>query len=249
MAAPIIPEVVQLSSHEEVDRIQSDAIRAHAEKLKRPLSILEAGCGQRWMLDLGGLDYTLTGVDLDAAALNIRKTQVCDLDETIVGDLCSIELPPETFDVIYSSFVLEHVPQADRALDNLIKWLRPGGTLILQLPDRLTARAFLTRLAPFWAHVWFHRYVYGFKSAGQPGHAPYPTYYHPVVSRERLCRFLAERGVACRNSYGDGFRRDGQGLLRLVVHAAAKFTAFLSFGRLTADYINLVYIAVKEQPA
>jgi SAM-dependent methyltransferase len=238
--------VVQTSSWHEIDQIQIDALQAHARRLGRPLSILEAGCGQRWTLDLTGVEYTLTGIDLDPVALELRKTKVQDLDVAIVGDLCSVELPHASFDVVYSSYVLEHVPRADLALQNFVNWLRPGGLLILRLPERKTARGFLTRALPHRVHVLFYRLVLGVKTAGQPGYAPYPAYYHPIIGRERLCRFLGERRVRCLGAYGNGFKIEGRSVMQLFAEGFVKLTSMLSFGRLTADYNDLLYIAVKE---
>jgi SAM-dependent methyltransferase len=212
----------------------------------RPLSILEAGCGQRWTLNLSGVEYTLTGVDCDPAALELRKSKARDLDVAIVGDLCSVELPDASFDVVYSSFVLEHVERADVALQNFVRWLKPGGLLILNLPELYTARGFLAGALPHGLHVFFYRYILGCKHAGEPGFAPYPAYYHPVISRERLYRFLRERRVTCLGCYGDGFRRDGSGLMRPLVRGIVKLTSILSFGRFTSGYSDLLHIAVKE---
>jgi SAM-dependent methyltransferase len=100
------------------------------------LQILEAGCGRKWPIDLSGARYRLTGVDLDAKALEARKNEVRDLHEAIVGDLCSIDFPRAHFDVIYSAFVLEHIKGAEEVLEKLVLWLKPGGLLILQVPDR-----------------------------------------------------------------------------------------------------------------
>jgi SAM-dependent methyltransferase len=223
-----------------------DAIRALAKRLGRRLSILEAGCGQRWTLDLTGVDFTLTGVDLDPEALEMRKAQIRDLDVSIVGDLCSVQLAGGSFDVVYSAFVLEHVQRADVALENFVRWLRPGGLLILRLPERKSARAFVTRMLPHRAHVWYYRYVCRKEKAGQPGHAPYPTYHHPVTDRERLCRFLVERDVNCLNTYGDGFVREGEHpLTRLVIRGILRTVSVLSLGALTADYKDVLYIAAK----
>lgn len=55
------------------------------------------------------------------------QTKTRDLDVAIVGDITSIKLPMESFDVVYSSFVLELVPRADAALKNFVRWLKPGG--------------------------------------------------------------------------------------------------------------------------
>ena len=244
---PTTSSVVQTSSYEEIDQLQTDAIRALAQRLGRRLSILEAGCGQRWTLDLMGVDFTLTGVDLDPAALEMRKTKMRDLDVAIVGDICSIQLPEASFDVVYSAFVLEHVRRADVALENLVKWLRPGGLMILRLPERRAARTFLTRALPHRAHVWYYRYVLRKQQAGQPGHAPYPTYHHPLTDRERLCRFLVERDVNCPNTYGDGFVREGEHpLTRLVIRGIVRTVSALSLGGLTADYRDVLYIAAKS---
>jgi SAM-dependent methyltransferase len=243
----IVPAVVQTSSVAELAQLQSDAILEHGRKLGRPLSILEAGCGQCWLIDLQDLEYKLTGIDLDSAALELRKTKTRDLDIAICGDLCAAELPEASFDVVYSSFVLEHVPRADVALQNFVKWLRPGGLLIMRLPDPRSARGFLARVLPYGAHVWFYRRIYGFKHAGTPGHAPYPTFYHPVIDREQLCTFIAARGMKCLGCYGDGFRREGSNwALRTMIRTVVKFTSVISFGRLTPDHIDVLYIAVKN---
>ena len=37
-----------------------------------PLRILEAGCGTMWPLRLEGVEYQLTGVDVDRNALEVR---------------------------------------------------------------------------------------------------------------------------------------------------------------------------------
>lgn len=241
------PGIVQTSSYDEIHQLQSDAIRALGKRRGGRLSILEAGCGQRWNLDLTGVDFTLTGVDLDPEALEMRETKMRDLDVSIVGDLCSVQLPEGSFDVVYSALVLEHVRRADVVLENLVRWLRPGGLMILRLPERRAARTFLTRALPHGVHVWYYRYVLGKQQAGQPGHAPYPTYHHPLTDRDRLCRFLGERGVSCLNTYGDGFVREGRGpLARLVIRGILKTVSLLSFGTLTADYKDVLYIAVKD---
>ncbi|MGH8547673.1 MAG: hypothetical protein ACRERU_03545 [Methylococcales bacterium] len=46
----------------------------------RTLKILEAGCGRQWPLKIDGVQYELTGIDLDTNALEIRKTQAGDLN-------------------------------------------------------------------------------------------------------------------------------------------------------------------------
>jgi SAM-dependent methyltransferase len=49
-------------------------------------------------------------------------------------DLQQIHLPDSSLEVVLSAHVLEHVPDVDRALTELLRVLRPGGHLLLQVP-------------------------------------------------------------------------------------------------------------------
>jgi SAM-dependent methyltransferase len=238
------------SSREEISRLQTEAIVAHGKRLGRTLSILEAGCGERWLIDLAGTDYLLTGVDLDPVALDLRKTKTRDLDTAICGDLCSVNLPEASFDVIYCAFVLEHIPRADVALANFMRWLRPGGLLVLQIPDPATVRGFLARLLPFKIHVWYYRYIYGVPSAGQPGHFPYPTYYHPVLNREDLCAFLTSHGMQSPQCYADTFRSESRNIvIGNAIKLLMRVISMVSLQRLRSDYADVMYIAQKLEAA
>jgi 2-polyprenyl-3-methyl-5-hydroxy-6-metoxy-1,4-benzoquinol methylase len=84
-------------------------------------------------------------VDIDVHALERRKTKVRDVDEVRVGDLRTPTLfAPASFDVIYNSFVLEHIDGAEQVLDHFLSWLVPGGLLILRVPDRDSVYGFLS---------------------------------------------------------------------------------------------------------
>jgi SAM-dependent methyltransferase len=49
-------------------------------------------------------------------------------------DLQAIDLPDASVDVVLSAHVLEHVPDTDRALEELLRVLKPGGHAFLQVP-------------------------------------------------------------------------------------------------------------------
>lgn len=119
-------------SLEEVART-SNFVKDHfAERRHETLKILEAGCGQVWWLDLNGLNYELTGVDLSREAVELRQQKFNDLDQVVIGDLLTVEFPNDGFDVIYNSYVLEHVDEAERVLENFYQWLKPGGLFSAQ---------------------------------------------------------------------------------------------------------------------
>jgi SAM-dependent methyltransferase len=49
-------------------------------------------------------------------------------------DICDIQYPDESFDVVFCSHVLEHVPDDRRAMRELRRVLRPSGFAVLQVP-------------------------------------------------------------------------------------------------------------------
>lgn len=60
-----------------------------------------------------------------------------DLDSSLAMvkmDITDIHYPDNSFDVIYCSHVLEHIPDDQKAMRELCRVLRPGGWAILQVP-------------------------------------------------------------------------------------------------------------------
>ncbi len=213
-----------------------------------PLNILEAGCGRTWSLNLGNTQYILTGVDIDKTALEIRKNVRKDLDEAIVGDLRYVDIDENQFDVIYCSFVLEHIKDAGVALHNFSKWIKPGGLLILKIPDPHSVRGFLTRVTPHWFHIFYCKYIARFPNAGKLGHGPYVTYYDPIVSRMGIHDFCKRYSFVIEEERGDGgYNSYGRGLSAFLTVSIVRLVALLSFGKLTPRHANLLYILEKHK--
>ena len=210
-----------------------------------PRRILEAGCGRKWPLRLDGVDYSLTGVDFDKTALGVRKEKVGDLNEAIHGDLRYVSLSNESFDVIYNSFVLEHVEDAERILRNFTAWLKPGGILLLRIPDRYSVYGFVTRVTPLWFHVAYKKYLEGNKNAGRPGFDPYPTFHEPIVSREGIHSYCQDNGMAILEEYGQGSYLDGGGFVAPMKRIFVMTVSALSLGTLQWRHNNLTYVIRK----
>jgi SAM-dependent methyltransferase len=232
-----------------------EAAFARAARRTPRLRILEAGCGRRWLVDLKGAPHEITGVDLDARALAHRRDVVGDLQHAVHGDLATVAFAPGSFDVIYSSYVLEHVRDAAGVLDRFVSWLTPGGLLVLKIPDRGSVVGWLTRLLPFWLHVAFYRYVAEDRAAGTPGHAPYPVFHEPVISlqgirefcaRARL-RIRAERGMDFGYHYRHLRLTPFQRLKLLTVETLIRVVGLLSLGTLAWRYSGLLFIIEKPE--
>lgn len=209
------------------------------------LQILEAGCGRRWGLNLGSIPYELTGVDLDRTALDIRKNKLNDLHHTIEGDLRDVNLPDGHFDVIFNSFVLEHVEGAETVLNNFVRWLKPGGIMVIMIPDPRSVHGFVTRVTPHWFHVFYYRQVLGLKNAGQPGYAPYPVHYDPVVSLTGMRAFCRKNHLSLLAEYAAGTNRPGKGAVRALVHIFKLAASVLSIGALAANHSGLLFVIRK----
>ena len=99
------------------------------------VTVLDAGCGRvshlkRYRSRIG----RFVGADIHPPAPGALP----HLDEFATVDLCRDRLafPDATFDVILSSFTVEHFADPDAALRTLRAWLRPGGRLVLSTVNR-----------------------------------------------------------------------------------------------------------------
>lgn len=218
--------------------------RASAE---RPLAILEAGCGRRWDIDLGNVEAQITGVDNDAEGLRGRSEEVGDLHAAIVGDLRTVELEPDAFDVVYNSFVLEHMDGAEQALINMTNSLRPGGILILRMPDRNSVYGFATRITPLWVHVLFRKYTQNQTYAGQTGHGPFPTYYDQIVCRRGIRSFCEAQRLTVVSEHGANYFVQRSPLISAGLKAIVSVGRALSLGKLASTHNNLTFVIEKPK--
>lgn len=204
--------------------------------------MLEAGCGQQWPIDVGDLDLHITGVDLDPEAMRIRRERHGDLDVEILGDLRTVDLAPESFDVVYCSYVLEHIAGAEGALDRLVAATRPGGRIIIRIPDGKTIYGFVVRHTPFRLHVWYRRFIGRDPNAGKPGHSPYPTYYDDVVSLPGMHDYARRNGLRIVSIFGSNTYLNAFGRARGLVAWGLRTAGKLTRGRLPGTHNNLVVV-------
>lgn len=104
--------------------------------------LLDFGCGNgaQTLKFLDRFD-TITGVDvvpaeLDTFAAECRRLQVEDRVRGVLADSGPLSLPDGCADVITSFTVLEHVADERAALRELRRLLKPGGLLVITVPNR-----------------------------------------------------------------------------------------------------------------
>lgn len=93
--------------------------------------VLEFGCGSGRFLDqVRGWGGLAVGLDMSAAVDAARENFAADSDVLIVqGDVLAPPLRQESFDLAYSIGVLHHTPDPAAGLANLVRLVRPGGSV------------------------------------------------------------------------------------------------------------------------
>jgi SAM-dependent methyltransferase len=155
------------------------------------LAIYEAGGGSTSFLPLDVLHRArVTVVDIDEE--QIRNNDYAQ--ETILGDVQTYRFPYDRFDLVICYNVIEHLPDVEAALTGFCESLKQGGLMLIGAPNPKSLSGIVTKYSPHWFHVWFYRHVRGDSKAGRPGHAPFPTFFHPLVTPANLEAFAKARG-------------------------------------------------------
>jgi len=108
--------------------------------------ILEIGCGRGdfscWLARELNERAHLVAADFSATAVGKGReyalSQGLNLDWQVM-DIQNIALADSSFDLIFSCETIEHVPDPARALRELARVLKPGGTLFLTTPNYMNA--------------------------------------------------------------------------------------------------------------
>ena len=100
--------------------------------LENEYRILEVGCGPGKVLE----QFKNIGecYGLDPSLFAIKYGRGLDLDMTY-STLEEVWFEKEYFDLIYGIDVLEHTKEPIKAFQNMVKWLKPLGALILSCPN------------------------------------------------------------------------------------------------------------------
>lgn len=129
---------VHLPYHQRV-QVHHQVVAALAHKYTPQGSVLDIGCGLGYTLrELGKLNpnLELSGADQDQVCLD--RTLECNPGATTIrmGDEgFDVESLGTGYDACIMSHILEHLPRPLEAVQRLLPVLRPGGHLILAVPN------------------------------------------------------------------------------------------------------------------
>ncbi|HEX6701308.1 MAG TPA: class I SAM-dependent methyltransferase [Gaiellaceae bacterium] len=96
---------------------------------------LDVGCGALgWLRILREHGWETTGSDLDEDLLDGARTLGLDV-ELVRDDIFDSKLEADAFDLVHARFQLCPLGRVDEQLAAYRRWLKPGGTLVLEDPD------------------------------------------------------------------------------------------------------------------
>jgi SAM-dependent methyltransferase len=99
--------------------------------------VLDVGCGPGVILRaVASIDRRVRGTGVDVGSARIRQAQVMNGGnprlQFVRSDVQQLELESGIFDVVYSRMLLQYVPEKEKAVAEMVRVCKPGGTLIVQ---------------------------------------------------------------------------------------------------------------------
>src|SRR4051812_39597152 len=99
--------------------------------------ILDVGSGPGVLLRAAtSIDRRSRGTGLDLSAVRVQQAQERNVGnrrlEFFRGDVQQMPFESASFDVVYTRMLLQYVANKEKAVDELVRVCKPGGTVLLQ---------------------------------------------------------------------------------------------------------------------
>jgi 2-polyprenyl-3-methyl-5-hydroxy-6-metoxy-1,4-benzoquinol methylase len=101
----------------------------------RDAKIMEAGCGTGWLSAKLSEFGEVTACDLGSEIIDTAQKEYPHI-KFLSGDVQTLDLPTNYFDVVVTSEVLAHVPDQPAFVQRLADLLKPGGFLFLTTQNK-----------------------------------------------------------------------------------------------------------------
>lgn len=204
--------------------------------LLRGSRVLDVGAGFGVQLDYYIDQRGVQGVALDFDPATTERSFVKDKAEVRTGDLLSADFDPESFDVVTLYETLEHVYHPKATLEEAYRVLKPGGRLVVEVPNfggmlrRVFRRYWMSIMVPVHLHHFTRASLRRVVDA-----AGFATRYHTcnfVPFESTGSWLMLYCGVTGRRMY-DVTTPDG---LRRAKYVHLPFLGFLAAWTLLADF-------------
>lgn len=144
---------------------------------------LGAGAGILPQMDFRDHAGLVCGMDIEPSILGNPF-----LHEARVGSVEQLSWADNTFDVVVSNNVLEHLSRPATVFAEVRRVLKPGGMFLAKTPSSLHYVALLARCTPYRFHQWFN------ERRGRAARDTFPTLYR-ANSVGRIRRYCLSAGL------------------------------------------------------
>jgi ubiquinone/menaquinone biosynthesis C-methylase UbiE len=150
-----------LSTKEQVENYQQVIRDEEWKWLKQEIpknsKFLDVGCGSGYAMQMASEDLNCDciGVDPDPGAHGVGRyiKSLIKVDSILKGFAENLPLESNTFDVVFSSHVLEHVNDEQQSLREMKRVLKNDGILIIGMPTATMALINLFSTVLFTTHI------------------------------------------------------------------------------------------------
>lgn len=148
-----------------------------------------AGRGNVKQMNFKGIAKFVAGIDAEKVVFEnpfLHEAKLLDLTNSI------IPYDDNTFDVVFSDNVIEHVKNPDIIFKEIKRVLKPGGVFLAKTPNKRHYMPVIARMAPTWFHKFYN------KLRGRNYIDTFPTFYKcntkaSVVKYAKETGFLVKR--------------------------------------------------------
>jgi SAM-dependent methyltransferase len=213
---------------------------------RQPFKVLEIGCGSCSHIEIPQNSY-IVGIDISQKQLDRNEI----LNEKILADAETYDFPESEFDLIVCWWILEHLSQPEKVLDNCRKALKKDGIMVLAIPNVMSLKGLITKYTPHVFHVWFYRYIFGEKLAGVDDRLPFKTFLRFSISPESVNQFALKNNLSVERLHT--YENPRQTKLRArhwLIDTAWKMMApvikAVSFGKIDAELTDFIIVMKKK---
>lgn len=121
------------------EKVDAEAWVEHylAPHLRLGMRVLDTGCGPGTIAAAvahGFPNVEIVALDASPARVAVAEANLAGMDNACAraGDILALPFPDASFDLVCCRFLLEYVPDKERAVAELARVCRPGGMVLLQ---------------------------------------------------------------------------------------------------------------------
>lgn len=117
-------------------KIVLEAVLNRLQNSKKPLTILDLGCGPGWLChELTELGFNAQGCDISHSQINLAKKKYSKLNFVVADPQSSLPYTDNQFDIVIAAFSVCDMPDQPKALKEIRRVLKQGGKFINIIPN------------------------------------------------------------------------------------------------------------------